>query len=221
VRRRRAVGLLALYWIATLLPLLGLAKVGSNYNYWIEFAGPTAVFAAVGLVGALDRQSSAAARGQQAALVLVAANLALLTVLLGPSLLSASLRHARDDTARTQFAALVERVRAEPGEVLAAPLDVVSLAGRRVLFEPYIFSLWFSAGEWDPAPLINRICEHDVALLVLDRSVDQPVFEYHDYSSWPAPIISALRQTAVLEARYGDRYVYRLVRACTSPAASY
>src|SRR5439155_17145966 len=37
------------YWLATILPLVGLAKVGASYNHWMEFAASTAVLATIGM----------------------------------------------------------------------------------------------------------------------------------------------------------------------------
>jgi hypothetical protein len=41
--------LLLAYWLASAIPLLGMGKVGSMPNYWIEFAGATSILAALGL----------------------------------------------------------------------------------------------------------------------------------------------------------------------------
>jgi hypothetical protein len=47
--------LLACFGGASLLPLVGLAKVGSNHNQWIEFAAATSVLATLGLWAGLRR----------------------------------------------------------------------------------------------------------------------------------------------------------------------
>jgi hypothetical protein len=41
-------------------------------------------------------------------------------------------------------------VRHEPGGVLAEPMDVIVLAGRPVLLEPFIYNLLLQAGRWRP-----------------------------------------------------------------------
>jgi hypothetical protein len=222
-RRRTLVGLLGLYWVATALPLIGIAKVGANYNYWIEFAAPTGSLAALGLWHALKAYPARPAWSLAGApLVLVTANSALLAGLLCAPLLYAS-RHAlsgRYSATPAEFQTLIERVRSAPGEILASPLDVITLAGRRVLLEPYIFSIWASTGQWNSAPLVQRICGGDVGLLVLDRPIEQPFGEFEGYSLWPPPVVAALRQTAEFDTETAGRFVYRLSRSCAAVAAS-
>lgn len=207
--------LLVLYWLASMLSCLGIAKVGANYNYWIELAAPTAALAALAIWQVEGQRPTWLARMRaRVALPLVGANLALLVGLLGGPLIIASAQHSRTSADSAEFYDVVERVRSEPTEVLAAPLDVITLARRRVIFEPYIFSLWFSTAHWDPAPLVARICDGRVGLLVVDRPINQPMFEFDGYSSWPAPVIDVLQQRAVLEAYEGGRYLYRLSQPC-------
>jgi hypothetical protein len=107
------------------------------------------------------------------------------------------------------FTRLVERVRTESGDVLAEPLDVVVLAGRQVLFEPYLFTIFEAEGRWDAAPLVERICRGDVRLLVLGYPLD--LVEGHffqDQGFWPTPVLAALRHVMRFESRIGGRYVY-------------
>jgi hypothetical protein len=223
-RRRALAGLLALYWVATALPLIGIAKVGANYNYWIEFAAPTGALAALGIWHALKTYPARPAWSlADAPLVLVTATSALLAGLLCAPLLYASAKHAqtaRDSATPAEFQTLIERVRSAPGEILASPLDVITLAGRRVLLEPYIFSIWASTGQWDSVPLVQRICGGAVGLLVLDQPIEQPFAEFEGYSLWPPPVVAALRQAAVFDTETAGRFVYRLSRPCAAVAAS-
>jgi hypothetical protein len=209
-RPRDARLLVALYWLAAMLPLVGMLKAGANYNYWIELAAPTAALATLAVWPRPGKQPLVP-------LVLVGANMGLLFVLLPGPLLRSSFGYANAAINPADFNQLIAEVRAEPRDVLAAPLDVVTLAGKRVLFEPYVFSIWFSTQQWDPAPLVQRICTGQVGLLVMDRPVEQPPFEFDGYSSWPAPVLAAMRQTAVFESARAGRYTYRLSRPCASP----
>ena len=162
--RSRLKDPVVLFWLASLVFLpVGLAKVGSNWNYWIELAAATAVLASCGVW-------RFALRGGMPRLSRLAASVGLLAVLASPRWLlppAADLGTVLDRMLHpdqrqvTEFAAVLERVRAEPRGVLAEPLDIVILAGRDILLEPYIFSilnqrlgpsLFFGGGYWPPGP---------------------------------------------------------------------
>ena len=176
-------------------------------NYWIEFAAVNAILASLGVRVALE----ATASRRQA----IAGNLCLTLCLLyvgvtavGPvtDSLNAGLHVGlqRDPA----FHALVERVRSEPREVLALPADVVVLAGRPILLEPIIYSLFFEVNGWDATPVVQRICEGDVGLVILSRPLDGPDPRLLGYGMWPAPVWTTMQRAMVLESQSVDRYVY-------------
>ena len=124
--------LLVLYWGLASVPLvLGIAKIGANFNYWIEFAAATAMLAARGAVWVMGTvRRDVAVAGAVGLLVTLGTSLA------GPGGAGASVRTVRADigavvrrSPNVEFDALVDRVRREPGGVLAEPMDVVVLAG--------------------------------------------------------------------------------------------
>src|SRR5439155_2016506 len=111
-----------------------LAKVGSNWNYWIESAAATAVLATCAM---WELALRAEVRGFRR----IAAWVALLALLASPVWLprpAVSLATIAEYTFRpdkgqaTEFAQVLERVRAEPRLVLAEPLDIVALADREI-----------------------------------------------------------------------------------------
>ncbi|MCC7103632.1 MAG: glycosyltransferase family 39 protein [Chloroflexi bacterium] len=201
--------LMVWYWALTMVPLVGLGKVGSNYNYWIEFAAATSILATLAVQRQLDR---ARMMGQHARMPVACLALAVQLVaggllahvegLIGPA------AHSPSQGQLAEFASLVHRVRSEPGPVLANPLDVVTLAGKPVLFEPYLFSILQSEGQWDAADLSRQICAGEVRLLVLDTPLERGSTEFQGYTHWPRPVFDALRQTMRLEDTLANRFVY-------------
>ncbi len=219
LRRRRdprphADGLLVTYWACTAIPLLGLVKVGATYNYWLELAAATAALAAVGIKACFTgRQDDTDRRRAVLPTLLLGIHLVLVLAwsgrVVGEPLVAGHLLFAPDRAYDAEFGALVERVRAEPREVLGHSFDVVTLAGRPNLFEPDIYSIFYDQGRWDPAPLVERILAGDVGLLVLSHSLDD--VEYwtrQPIAWWPEPVIAALRTQMVLESRLAGRWVY-------------
>jgi len=105
--------------------------------------------------------------------------------------------------------ALVDRVRRAPGGVIAEPMDVVVLAGRPVLLEPFIYNLLLDAGRWQPDTLIARICNGEIGLLVLGYPVEVGARMTDGlYALWPAPVMAALQDRMTLDGVEATRYVY-------------
>jgi hypothetical protein len=215
------------YWLASSLSLAGLGKVGANHNYWIEFAAATAILAAQGAASVLRTASPRlAAVGAVCLIVVVGAAFG------GPEGMRGSARAVRShiESLRTttpdvQFDQLIERVRREPGDVLAEPMDVLVLAGRPVEFEPLIFAFEEAAGNWHATPILTRICSGQIRLVILGYSLDEAAaIMQGEYHIWPPAIVSALKDTMVLERLQASRFVYAarepIGGACLGGAAS-
>ncbi len=204
--------LVVLYWAASSLWVLFIGNIGANYNYWIEFAAATAILAGAGAACLVGAPRKVLAAG----LILVVA-----TQLGGPPAMLASVRAVRSDLQALlvaapdpEFDALVDRVRREPGAVLAEPMDVVVLGGRPVLFEPFIYSVRLDTRRWDPAPLTARICHGDFGLVVLGYSLEVAA-RMNDglHALWPPPVLAALHDSTTLEGMMAGRYIYTPISA--------
>ena len=209
--------LLLLYWLASAVSLIGIGKIGANHNYWIEFAAATAILAARGL-----GQLCALARPSAAIVGCGIVGLLVLVQLCGPAEIEESLRAGRSDfrAARLappdpEFAALVDRVRTTPGEVLAEPMDVIVLGGRPILLEPFIYSIQSDVGRWRPDPLVDRICRGEIGLVVLAYPLEDGANMTDGlHALWPAPIMTAMQQTMAFEGVQAGRFVYTPQRVC-------
>jgi hypothetical protein len=137
------------------------------------------------------------------------------------------LRNVRSDLSATRavpphadFDALVDRVRRAPSGVLAEPMDVLVLADRPVLLEPFIYNLLLSAGQWHPEQLVTRICTGQIGLLVLAYPLDVGAHMTDGlYALWPAPVMDALQASMALDARQAERYVYTYAPSDTPDSA--
>ena len=149
--------------------------------------------------------------GATVALVLVCA-----VAIGGPSGVLGSARSTRDDLrsalrqqSRPDFEGLVERVRREPGEVIADPMDVLVLAGRPVLFEPFIYNILLDQGLWRPDRVLQRICGGSVGLAVFSYSLEVAARMTDGlHALWPPQVIAALGDTMAFEGMEANRYVY-------------
>ncbi len=199
--------LLVLYWLATMLPLLGLFKAGANHNHWTEFAASTAILATIGLWRTVSGADLPRLRSLVPIVVLGATLLGVMPLFGSPARMQPG--WPRPDPAEIEEQhELVERVRRAPGMVLAAQLDLVALADRPIVLEPYIYNILELEGRWDSRPLARSICDRQVGLLIFEHPLEDGSGSYHGYAFWPGPVLAALQDTMVLHEEVGRAYVY-------------
>jgi hypothetical protein len=87
-------------------------------------------------------------------------------------------------------------------------LDVVPLAGKRILFEPVIFTIFYQQGYWDSSSLVRYICAGNVGLLVTSHDLAAPPDSVSGVPEWPEPVLFALRNVMVLEQKLNGHFVY-------------
>ena len=208
-RRFRGLGrdLLLVSWLASVVPVLGLAKEGADYNYWQLLAATTAVVVASAL---WERRETL---GGAVAGLGLSTNAAMAIVIIGAvAIRDPGLTHAvPGEDAR--FGGLVESARLAPYAVLADPLDVAVLAGRSVVLEPVIYKLFYQAGQWNPEPIVEQVCSGQVSLLVLGYPLGSgPTDAAQAEHQWPSPVLAAFRDALALRdvvpLGSGQRYVY-------------
>ncbi|MFN0072448.1 MAG: hypothetical protein ACKVVP_13270 [Chloroflexota bacterium] len=199
--------LLTWFWIGSALQLIGLAKVGSNHNYWMELAAASAVLGTAGIWAALRHFGQCEPRVLSdravAGRLLV---LAALPVIIGSVGL---MRFGLAVPESPELPQLIDVVRSEPLDVLAVPLDVLALSNRPILLEPYLYSILEREGRWDSGPLVERIMRGEIGLVIVDRPLEFAGPHYHGYPHWPDSVLHALRTTMTLDSVLGDHYVYR------------
>jgi hypothetical protein len=206
---------LAWYWLTSLLELIALAKVGAAMNYWIELAAVSAVLATMGL---RQRVTEPSAGRALVPIVLLAVTVVPYTFLTASAALPRFWQLWPNAEQVAALASLTERVRSEPREALADPLDVIVLAGRPLMFEPYIFSILHREGRWDASSLISSICNGGIGLVVMGQPLENDSPVLHGYVFWATPILSVLRETMVLETVTAGRFIY--VPRSTGPGAA-
>jgi hypothetical protein len=210
------------YALASLVPLVGLAKIGSNYNYWIDLAAIAAVATTHAIWGGVNWRGlglgpTSLRRVEAFApillLVVLGAHLLVYVRDVQPSLnLLAILpteqqRSVREDA---DFQWVVDRVRTEPKMVLSESLDVVVLAGRPMIAEPIIFSQMVADDQWNDEPLARQICDGKVGLLILKGPLDgtSEIDRYMRSALWPPHVLEALRETMQLETSRAQLLIY-------------
>jgi hypothetical protein len=211
--RKAVCDIMVPYALASLVTLIGLAKIGANYNYWIDLGAITAVLATQVIWGGLRAGPVPAAFVAVAAVAVLGAHLAVFLRDAQPSMDLLGILPAeqqRDLREPTEFDWVVERVREEPREVLSEALDVVVLAGKRTEVEPIIFTIMVDGNQWDDGPLVRRICAGDVGLVLIKGPLEggTPDQEYVRGALWPPRVLEALRETMQFETRQAGLSLY-------------
>lgn len=216
--------LLLLYWLASVLPLVGLVKFGAIYNYWIEFAASTAVLAALGISTTPGWRNNRARLIWRALVWLFTIDVVVFapaTVAAWASELSggASLT-GQEPTNGADFHALVELVRGMPDPVLGDPLDVVVLGGHPVELEPVIFAVLETQAQWNPEPLIRRICAGQISMLVLGAPIDSVAgLTWNGQPWWPPRVMRALQERMRPYGQRAGRFLYVPDQGIGEPAS--
>jgi hypothetical protein len=174
--RRR---LLFLYTALALFSTVALGKIGSDWNYFLEF------FAAGAITVGLWINRSAALRGDEnkfpaqpfwrsvTALTVVA-----LCLQFAPNPIKFLFPKPKVDTSaqKTDFSgydSLVERLRQIQGPVLSENMGILIAAGKPVVFEPYGFAQLAYAGLWDESIILDRLARGEFALIILETNLWQ------------------------------------------------
>ncbi len=186
-------GLFALLTTAFSLP--AMAKIGSAPNYLLEPLAAWALVIALALGHPLDRRSNAGAGGRSGARSLAALLLAACLLLHAGHLvrLRPVLHSSRNPTPadREALRPIVADLRAQPGPVYAEEPVLALLAGKEVLFQPFILSQLAREGRWRDAGWVAMLEDRTLTRLVVneDLSAAGPDQRYRRYTATTAAAV--------------------------------
>jgi hypothetical protein len=226
--------LIAIYWLAALVSLPGLAKVGANHNYWIELAAANSVLSSLAL------WSIFRARGLLASVTmwLLVAQLALIGVVrMSPDrstdVIPRNASLALDALSRQvgeapEFDHLVVDVGGEPELVLADTLDIAVLGNHPIAIEPFAYRAFELTGSWDSSEFVQQVCSGRVTLLVLSYPLERDPYPGAGVA-WPPSVLAALRDSMRFEQIRAVHWLYRskpasdpqTIAACEADAAAH
>ncbi len=181
--------LVTLYFVVSMLTLIGLAKAGSAPNYFIEPESAMALFITVKSVEFFKRLKPCMI-GYKVTLcivflVLISAHVVTLNGL-KPFLFSP---HNPDSTDITKGRQVIRIIRAHPGDVLSEyPLFNI-MTNRPVLFQPFIMSTLAGQNIWEPSDFIRDIENKKFSLIITTTEV----FEKEFFFRWHPDIIKSIR----------------------------
>jgi hypothetical protein len=160
------------YFLVSLVQTLAsVGKIGASSNYWLEWSA-----AAAALSGILAVRSAHLPPGATGWYLrsLVGALLIAVPAYQATAYEALQLRLTGETAGLRDQAQLARTVAREPGDVLADEPGVVLAAGKTLEFEP-IFTLLAEQGLWDQSPILAEIRNRRFGLVLLSRSLDEPV----------------------------------------------
>lgn len=154
--------LAAPYLIGAVASAVTIGKTGSNVNYLLEFCAALALVGGIAVAVARRQPWQLAQAAVWVALALQATSLFRETTLFFPGELPARLHQGAD------LDRLAEVVREAKGPVLAdEQMGMITLAGQRLMLQPFEMTQLQVAGLWDEQPLLDDIRAGKFALILL------------------------------------------------------
>jgi len=204
------------YFLACLLTLPSLAKLGASSNYWLELSAATAAVLALAshrlaawaharLIGPTVIAGSLfiAMPGYQAVAVEAAANVT--EALQPPSPHYLSLVGDSGATPLRVDASFVDWIAQQTGDLLTDNSGLAVAAGKPIEFEFQIFQLLEAEGQWSEQPILDAIIARHFSLVALMHSLDGPV----DGTRWTPALRAALRAAYVPDGEQAGFWLYR------------
>lgn len=202
VGMRRALAICTTHFFISLALTVSVGKVGSNYNYFLEW-NLSCCLLAVFLMAIWFGLPRRARRDSWHAAV---AALLMLWAILTPLRAAENLRitaaqRAEHANSMEQAHRIVEQMRAAPGPVFTDGLVMLYQAGKDIYAEPAILHALALAGSWDQSGLIEQIRAHKFPLIVTSLLDDD-----HMYTP---QVRGAIRDAYRLDDRIGGYDLYR------------
>lgn len=168
---------LLIYVILATFSLVGHGKAGSAINYFLEFHVVMGLLIATGLRTVIytARRAPAASWMTGSAAVVLALLLAfhgwrvwaMSGIIIPPS--------PPDRAGEPMQAALLEVVEAD-GDVLTEDPVLNIMAGKEVLYQPFIMATLAREGQWDPSEFVTDIEEQRFSLIMTEKNLEREYF---------------------------------------------
>jgi hypothetical protein len=176
----KQLDLITIYFLVSLLSLIGLAKQGAATNYLLEPHIAISLFVCTRLGILMTGIASRAASPLRLAVVL------LITALLYAHALNLHVKrhilffpHNPDSSDMQKASAVLDAVRDQRGDVLSEFPIFNIMAGKPVLFHGFIMSQLAREGKWNQTPFLRTIHEQRFDLVITTQDITNPdqVFE--------------------------------------------
>lgn len=180
---RRIIGW---YYLFSTCTLLAYGFEGSDSNYFIEPLLATSLVAGFTIdhMVRTDLWQNPAIKGIPSPKT-IAFSLLLAIFILGRFVDTSDYRIHRMTPDRYQNGLeLIRLIKGSPGEILSEDASYPFIAGKQVIFQPYIMSLLARTGKWDQSEFIQTIDEKNYAMVILRVDLNDPYNTERGGSKW-------------------------------------
>ncbi len=183
---------ITIYFLVSVLSLIGLAKQGAATNYLLEPHIAISLFLCIRLGDFITRAASqAAAPGRLMMYVLLVALLYTHAINLHQKRPILFYPHNPDLTDMKKASVVLNTVQEHPGDVLSEFPIFNIMAGKQVLFHPFIMSQLAREGKWNQAPFVRDIREQRFDLVITTQNIMNP---QQFFSRYTPEMLEALRR---------------------------
>ncbi|MCX6647478.1 MAG: glycosyltransferase family 39 protein [bacterium] len=197
--------IIPLYYILSTCTLIAYGFEGSDTNYLIEPLLSVSLLAALTIDHLAFSQNShkAEIKGIPSPKT-ICLTIVLAIIILGRFIDQTDFRLHRMTPDRYQTGMqLIRLLNGAPGEILSEDASYTFLAGKEVVFQPYIMSLLARTGKWDQTEFVQTIRDKKYSMLVLRVDLTDPynteqqgsAYEMAGFDRWTPEM-----ETAILES---------------------
>jgi len=200
--------ILGWYYLFAHLALISYGFEGSDTNYLIEPLLATSLLSALTFDRLTQPKESARPLGKGLpSMRTVGFAIIIAIIILGRYIDSSDYKIHRINDERLQNGLELIRLCAGPrGDVLSEDASFTFLAGKRVIFQPYIMSLLARTGKWDQTEFVGTIENREYALIVLRVDLTDPyntevaggAYEMAGYDRWTEEMETAITENYYL-----------------------
>jgi hypothetical protein len=188
----KRLDLITVYFLVSVLSLIGLAKQGAATNYLLEPHIAISLFLCIRLGNFITRAASqAAAPGRLMMYVLLIALLYTHAINLHQKQPILFYPHNPDLTDMKKASVVLNAVREQPGDVLSEFPIFNIMAGKQVLFHPFIMSQLAREGKWNQAPFVRDIRAQRFDVVITTQDIMNP---QQFFSRYTPEMLEALRR---------------------------
>jgi hypothetical protein len=197
--------IIPLYYILSTCTLIAYGFEGSDTNYLIEPLLSVSLLAALTIDHLAFSQNSrdVGVKGIPSPKT-ICLTIVLAIIILARFVDQADFRLHRMTPDRYQNGMqLIRLLNGAPGEVLSEDASYTFLAGKEVIFQPYIMSLLARTGKWDQAEFVQTIRDKNYSMLVLRVDLTDPynteqqgsAYEMAGFDRWTPEMEAAILES--------------------------
>jgi hypothetical protein len=168
----RALIIVLVFFMLSTMMLLTIVKLGSSYNYFLEWLCCIALLAGFATRDAVELAFSEDNAKLSMYAIIAPVAIGVQSFMLPDTPQDSAMSSA---TRRGELDTLVRLVSATEKPVISGDFVLIMRGGKKPVWDPFTFPELAVKGLWDDRPFIERICRHEFGLFITDDDSEQAV----------------------------------------------